>query len=256
VSIATGATEMLLAAGAGSRVIATVEFSRRAGPKRQKFRASAIANAFDSWSAWSACQTKTSSWSGEGGSNVAQVNRLERLKRAAVFGTSGEASGDILRSSLRRLGARSSTTRDIAEKADPGCGTTRPRARLEQRFGQSATKPTVLLEVWNRPSTPVGGSHMMTDSLRSVRRAECVRRPEEQGPSVDTEAVIGTRPADHRGGGAAGRGGRVAGRMEALRNDARRARRQARALRRPATLALGPVPLARHEALCEALNRK
>ncbi len=111
----------------------------------------------------------------------------------------------------------------------------------------------MLLEVWNRPIYTVGGSHMMTDSLRLCGVRNVFADLKEQGPSVDTEAVIARDPdvivAVAPTGTAAGwlQEWRRFGSMKAVRygrlvpfEDARLSR-------------LGPSALGGTEALCEAL---
>ena len=248
VSIAPGATEMLLAAGAGSRVIATVEFSDEPA-EATKIPRIGDSNAIDMERVVALQPDVVVVW--EGGSNVAQVNRLERLN-VPLYRHKVEKLGDIP-GSLRRLGALLDT-RDIAEKAARDVETR--LARLEQRFGQSAAKPTVLLEVWNRPIYTVGGSHMMTDSLRLCGARNVFADLKEQGPSVDTEAVIGRDPQIIVAVAPPG----VAvewlaewkrfGTMRAVR-DGKLVPYEDQRLSR-----LGPSAVAGTEALCEALNRK
>jgi iron complex transport system substrate-binding protein len=93
--------------------------------------------------------------------------------------------------SLRRLGALADTGA-VAESAARDVETR--LAALNKRYGQSVEKPTVLLEVWNRPIYTVGGSQMMTDSLHLCGARNVFEDLKEQGPSVDTEAVIGRDP--------------------------------------------------------------
>jgi iron complex transport system substrate-binding protein len=185
VSIAPGATEMLFAAGAGDRVIATVEFSDEPAAA-QKIPRIGDSNAIDMERVVALRPDVVVVW--EGGSNVAQVNRLERL-HVPIYRHKVERLADIP-ISLRRLGALAGTS-ETAKKAASDV-----EARL-QRLAMSYGKeigPTVLLQVWNRPIYTVGGSHMMTDSLRLCGARNIFADLKEQGPSVDTEAVMGRDP--------------------------------------------------------------
>jgi len=248
VSIAPGATEMLLAAGAGSRVIATVEFSDEPA-EAKKIPRIGDSSAIDMERVVALQPDVVVVW--EGGSNVAQVNRLERIN-VPLYRHKVEKLGDIP-GSLRRLGALTGT-RDVAEKA--AVDVESRLARLEKRFGQAAARPTVLLEVWNRPIYTVGGSHMITDSLRLCGARNVFADLKEQGPSVDTEAVIGRDPQII-----------VAVAPPGLASDwlaewkrfaTMRAVRDGRLVPFEDTRLsrLGPSALAGTEALCEALNRK
>jgi iron complex transport system substrate-binding protein len=186
VSIAPGATEMLFAAGAGSRVIATVEFSDEPAEAKKVPRVG-DSNAVDMERVVALRPDVVVVW--EGGSNVAQVNRLEHLK-VPLYRHKVEKLHDIPMS-LRRLGMLADT-RAVAETAARDVESR--LAALEKRYGQSAQKPTVLLEVWNRPIYTVGGAQMMSDSLRLCGARNVFADLKEPGPSVDTEAVIGRDP--------------------------------------------------------------
>jgi len=185
VSIAPGATEMLFAAGAGNRVIATVEFSD------EPVAAKAIprigdANAIDMERVVALRPDLVVVW--EGGNNVAQVAQLERLG-IPLYRQKVEKLSD-LPASLRRLGDLAGT-RAVADKA-----ATDVAARIAQLEGRYVGKerPTVLLEVWNRPIYTVGGTHMMSDSLRLCGARNVFGDLKELGPTVDAEAVIGRDP--------------------------------------------------------------
>jgi iron complex transport system substrate-binding protein len=186
VSTAPGATEMLFAAGAGSRVIATVEYSDEPAAAKNVPRIG-DSNAVDMERVVALRPDVVVVW--EGGNNVAQINRLENLK-VPVYRHKVEKLHDIPMS-LRRLGtltgtgaAAESAARDVEMRL----------AALEKRYGHAADPPTVLLEVWNRPIYTVGGSQMMTDSLRLCGARNVFADLKEQGPSVDTEAVIARDP--------------------------------------------------------------
>ena len=186
VSIAPGATEMLFAAGAGSLVIATVEFSDEPAAAKKVPRIG-DSNAVDMERVVALRPDVVVVW--EGGNNVAQINRLENLN-VPLYRHRISVLGDIPMS-LRRMGALTGT-RAAAEAAAHDVETR--LATLESKYGQSTVKPTVLLEVWNRPIYTVGGSQMMSDSLRLCGALNVFADLKEQGPSVDTEAVIGRDP--------------------------------------------------------------
>jgi iron complex transport system substrate-binding protein len=186
VSIAPGATEMLFAAGAGDRVIATVEYSDEPAAAKSIPRIG-DSNAIDMERVVALRPDVVVVW--EGGNNPAQVNQLERLK-VPLYRHKVESLAEIP-VSLRRLG-RLTGTEAIAQKAAADV-----EARLEalrQRYS-GTSNPTVLLEVWNRPVYTVGGSHMMTDSLRLCGARNVFADLKDRGPTVDVEAVIGRDPA-------------------------------------------------------------
>jgi iron complex transport system substrate-binding protein len=187
----------------------------------------------------------------EGGNNVAQVNRLESLG-VPLYRHRVLRLADIPMS-LRRLGALADT-RVVAEAAARDIEMR--LATLHERFGHSAQKPTVLLEVWNRPIYTVGGSQMMTDSLHLCGARNVFEDLKEPGPSVDTEAVIGRDPQIIVAVAPPGLARewlaewKRFGTLRAVR-DGRLIPFEDRRLSR-----LGPSAVGGTEALCEAINRK
>jgi iron complex transport system substrate-binding protein len=177
---------MLFAAGAGSRVIATVEFSDEP-PAAKKVPRIGDSNAVDVERVVALRPDVVVVW--EGGNNAAMIDRLANLK-VPLYRHKVERLHDIP-ASLRRLGALAGT-RAAAEAAARDVESR--LAALEKRYGQTTEKPTVLLEVWNRPVYTVGGSHMMSDSLRLCGARNVFGDLKDQGPSVSTEAVIGRDP--------------------------------------------------------------
>jgi iron complex transport system substrate-binding protein len=246
VSIAPGATEMLFAAGAGDRVIATVEFSDEPAAAKSVPRIG-DANAIDMERVVALRPDVVVVW--EGGSNPAQLSQLERLK-VPLYRHKVEKLADIP-VALRRLG-KLTGTEDIAKKA--AADVEARLANLRQLYARTAN-PTVLLEVWNRPIYTVGGSHMMTDSLRLCGARNVFADLKEQGPSVDMEAVIGRDPAIIVAVAPPGTADewlnewRRFATMKAVKNGRLIAFEDVRLSR------LGPSALAGTEALCKAINK-
>lgn len=185
ISIAPGATEMLFAAGAGSKVVATVEFSEEPAAARRVPRIG-DANAIDVERVVALRPDVVVVW--EGGNNAAQVAQLERLG-IPLYRHQVETFAD-LPASLRKFGALAGT-REEAEKA---------AADMESRLAQLAhryrnsTPLRVLLEVWNHPLYTVGGTHMMSDSLRVCGARNVFGDMKDLGPPVSIEAVIARNP--------------------------------------------------------------
>lgn len=248
VSIAPGATEMLFAAGAGSRVIATVEFSDEPAEAKKVPRIG-DSNAVDIERVVALHPDVVVVW--EGGNNIGQIDRLEKLN-VPLYRHRVSKLSDIP-VSLRRLG-RLADTRATANAAARDVEAR--LAALQRRYGQAAEKPTVLLEVWNRPIYTVGGSQMMTDSLRLCGARNVFEDLKEQGPSVDKEAVIGRDPQIIVAVAPPGVSQewlaewKRFGTLRAVR-DGRLVPFEDQRLSR-----LGPSAVAGTEALCEAINRK
>lgn len=185
VSIAPGATEMLFAAGAGSRVIATVEFSDEPPAAKQVPRIG-DSNAIDMERVVALQPDVVVVW--EGGSNIGQVAQLERLG-IPLYREKVSRLADLA-PSLRRLGTLAGT-RTVAEAAARDVELR--LAALAKRFGGRAPI-TVLLQVWNRPVYTVGGTQMITDSLQLCGAKNIFADLKTQGPAVDIEAVIARNP--------------------------------------------------------------
>jgi iron complex transport system substrate-binding protein len=185
ISIAPGATEMLFAAGAGERILATVEFSEEPAAARQIPRIG-DSNAIDMERVVALRPDVIVVW--EGGNNMGQVQQLERLG-IPLYRHSVERLAD-LPDSLRRLGVLANTT-EVAEKA---ARDVEQRLRqLAAEFG-SGSPQRVFLQVWNRPIYTVGGSHIMTDALHLCGAQNVFADLPEKGPAVDLEAVIARNP--------------------------------------------------------------
>jgi iron complex transport system substrate-binding protein len=185
VSIAPGATEMLFAAGAGSRLIATVEFSDEP-PEARALPRIGDSSAIDMERVVALKPDVVVIW--EGGSNIGQVAQLERLGIPLYRERVGRLAE--LAPSLRRLGALADT-RAAAEKSARDVEAR--LAALSKRFGGRAPI-RVLLQVWNRPIYTVGGAQMMTDSLRMCGATNIFADLKTQGPAVDVEAIIARNP--------------------------------------------------------------
>jgi iron complex transport system substrate-binding protein len=185
ISIAPGATEMLFAAGAGSRVIATVEFSDEP-PEARNVPRIGDSSAIDLERVVALKPDVVVVW--EGGSNVGQVAQLERL-HIPLYREKVSRLADLA-PSLRRLGALADT-RPAAEKAARDVESR--LAALAKEFG--GRRPmSVLLEVWNKPIYTVGGAQMMTDSLQICGAINIFADLKTQGPAVDVEAIIARNP--------------------------------------------------------------
>jgi iron complex transport system substrate-binding protein len=185
VSLAPGATEMLFAAGAGSLVIATSEYSDEPAAARKVPRIG-DSNAVDVERLVVLRPDVVVVW--PGGNNTAQIGKIESLK-IPVYRHRID-SLDSLPASLRRLGALAAT-QSVADAH---------AARIEKRLKDlrakySSRKPVrVLLQVWNRPIYTVGGTHIMSDVLKLCGAQNVFGELKDLGPAVELEAVIARNP--------------------------------------------------------------
>ena len=188
VSLAPGATEMLFAAGAGSEVIATVEYSDEPPAARRVPRIGDVA-AVDMERLVALRPDVVVLWTT--GGNPAQREKLEGL-RIPIYEQQVAHLGDMP-AAVRRLGVLAGTE----AAADAAAQAMSARlAALSRTYGAhgGGRRPSVLLQVWNRPIYTVGGRHLMSDALEVCGARNVFGDLPEPGPIVDTEAVIARDP--------------------------------------------------------------
>jgi iron complex transport system substrate-binding protein len=179
VSLAPGATEMLFAAGAGKRVIATVEYSDEPAAAKQVPRIGDVV-AIDMEKLVALRPEVAVVW--PGGGNPAQIEEIGRMG-IPLYRQQVNMLADLA-GSLRRLGALAGT-RAVAEQAARNIETR--LATLARTYG-NGRHPNVLLEVWNHPiptsSSPLrhqapgqSGSLTGSDSLRYARCERATSSP-------------------------------------------------------------------------------
>ncbi|MGB6606013.1 MAG: helical backbone metal receptor [Steroidobacteraceae bacterium] len=189
VSLAPGATEMLFAAGAGSQVIATVEYSDEP-PAARRVPRIGDAVAIDMERLVLLRPDLVVAW--PGGGNAAQRAKIARLS-IPVYDQQVSRLSDLA-PAVRRLGLLAGTQAQAARAA------TAIEARLEalrRSFGAAhggVRPPTALLQVWNRPIYTVGGGQLMSDALSVCGARNVFADLPEPGPVVDIEAVIARNP--------------------------------------------------------------
>jgi iron complex transport system substrate-binding protein len=186
VSLAPGATEMLFAAGAGSQVIATVEYSDEPPAARHVPRIGDVA-AVDLERLVALHPDVVIAW--PAGTNPAQRAKVARLN-IAIYEQQVVRLADLA-DSVRRLGVLTGTDADAARAAHD---IDARLATLQATYAKSAAHPSVLLQVWNRPIYTVGGRQLMSDALEICGARNVFADLPEAGPVVDMEAVIGRDP--------------------------------------------------------------
>jgi iron complex transport system substrate-binding protein len=186
VSLTPGATEMLFAAGAGDRVIATVEYADEPPPAKRIPRIGDVA-AIDIERLVALHPDVAIIW--PRGGNAAQIEKLSRLG-LPLYRQQVDNMQDLPQS-LRRLGVLAGTS-DVAERNARDLE--QRLAHLEREYAVSHRHPTVLLQVWNRPIYTVGGTQLMSDALRICGAQNVFGDLKEAGPAVDVEAVIARDP--------------------------------------------------------------
>ena len=250
VSLSPGGTEMLFAAGAGSQVVATVEYAD-VPPAAKRVPRIGDAIAIDLERLVRIHPDVVVAW--PSGGNPAQREKIARLD-IPVYEQQAQRLAELA-PSIRRLGALTGTG---AQAEAAARGIEARLAALERTYAGAAggaRHPSVLLEVWNRPIYTVGGRHLMTDALELCGARSVFADLPEAGPAVDVEAVIARDPDIIV---AAGPPGESAGWLaDWKRFGTLRAVRSGRllAFEDQGLSRLGPSVLDATEALCRAIAR-
>jgi iron complex transport system substrate-binding protein len=185
ISLAPGATEMLFAAGAGDRVVATVQFSDEPPAAKRVPRIGDV-TAVDMERLVALRPDIVVVW--PGGGNPAQIEKIAQLG-IPLYRQQVNRLAD-LPASVRRLGALAADPA-IAERAAQALED--QLHHLADKYGH-AKHPTVLLEVWNRPVYTIGGAQLMSDALTLCGARNVFGDLKGLSAVIDTEAVIARNP--------------------------------------------------------------
>lgn len=186
VSLAPAATALLVAAGAGSRLVGTIEYSGQ--PAREKELASiGTADAVDMERLIALRPDVVIAW--PGGNSPAQIATIERLgipvyRQEAV-------TLDAIAASLRRVGKLTGTS-SVADREASALEA--KLVALRKEYAHESHQPTVLLEVWDRPLYTVGGKELMSDALQVCGARNVFADLPERAPAIGTEAVLARNP--------------------------------------------------------------
>lgn len=185
VALAPSATALLFAAGAGERIVATIEYSDDP-PAARRIPRIGDAQALD-LERLLALRPDIVVVS-EGITSALQIDRVDALG-LPLYRTRA-ASLDALAASIRRLGKLNDTERvaDIAARE-----LERKLASLRERY--ATRQPLrVLYQVWNRPVYTIGGDHVITHALEICGGRNVFADQRVAAPAVSTEAVIARNP--------------------------------------------------------------
>lgn len=185
VSLAPHITELLYAAGAGDRVVATVEHSdypeaatklpRVGGYSRIDLEAVAAAKP-DLVIAW------------QSGNAVAHLDKLKSLG-LPLFLSQPNRIEDVA-TSLEKLGQLAGT----APAAEAAAGQFRRQlADLDKRYRQRP-KVRVFYQVWKQPLLTVGGHQIISDVIRLCGGENVFANLDTMAPTVSVEAVLAANP--------------------------------------------------------------
>lgn len=186
VSLAPGPTAMLRAAGAGDRLVATIEYSGQSASEN-KLAKIGTADAIDMERLIELRPEVVVVW--PDGNNPAQIAAIERLgipvyRQEAV-------TLDGIAESLRRLGKLAGTS-GVADREASALQA--KLVALRKEYASVSHPPSVLLEVWDRPLYTVGGRELMSDALRVCGARNVFEDLPGRAPAIGVEAVIARNP--------------------------------------------------------------
>jgi iron complex transport system substrate-binding protein len=249
VSLSPGGAEMLFAAGAGSELVATVEYSD-VPPAAKRVPRIGDAVAVDLERLVLLHPDVVVAW--PSGGNPAQREKIARLGIPLYEQQTSRLAQ--LADSVRRLGVLAGT-QPAAEQAARAIEAR--LAALEREYGGGNggrdAHPSVLLEVWNRPVYTVGGRHLMSDALNLCGARNVFADLPEPGPVVDVEAVIARDPDIIVAAGPPGESAAWLGDWKRFPTLAAVRHGRLLAFEDQALSRLGPSVLDATEALCRAL---
>jgi iron complex transport system substrate-binding protein len=185
VSLAPNTTELLFAAGAGDRIVGTVEYSNypeaaRAIPRIGSFQQidieQLIALKPDLIVLWA-----------DGGMER-QLDAVRRLG-IPVFYSQAHKLSDIP-DSIQRLAQLTATETQAAQTA---AGQRAALARLGTRY-RDRSPVTVFYQVWSKPLYTLNGKHILSDVLRVCGGRNVFAELTAAAPVVSTEAVLLANP--------------------------------------------------------------
>lgn len=188
VSLAPGGAEMLFAAGAGEQLVGTVEYSD-VPPAARRVARIGDAIAIDLERLVLLRPDVVVAW--PGGGNPAQREKIAQLG-IPIYDQQTPHLADLA-ASVRRLGVLAGT-QAVAESAARSIEAQLAALRREYGARPSASQPSVLLEVWDRPIYTVGGRQLMSDALTLCGARNVFADLTEPGPVVSLEAVIDRDP--------------------------------------------------------------
>ena len=186
VSLDPAANAMLFAAGAGSQLVGTIEYSGQPASE-MKLPKIGSADAIDLERLIGLRPDVVVVW--PDGNNPAQIATIERLG-ISVYRQEA-ITLDSIPASLRRLGRLTGTS----GAADRRAGALAARlAGLRKDYANSSQSPTVLLEVWDRPLYTVGRRELMSDALVVCGARNAFADLPARAPAIGIEAVLARNP--------------------------------------------------------------
>lgn len=186
VSLAPSATAMVLAAGAGRQLVATIAYSGQPASESSLPKLGNM-DAIDMERLIASRPDVVLVW--PDGNNPAQIATMERLGIPVYSQEAITLEG--IGESVRRMGRLAGTS----SVADREANMLEARlAALRKKYANGSRPPSVLLEVWDRPLYTVGGRELLSDALRVCGAKNVFADLPERAPAIGIEAVLARNP--------------------------------------------------------------
>lgn len=185
IALAPHIAESLYAAGAGSRVVGTVDYSDYP-PEAKKLPRVGGYSRIDLEAVAALKPDLVLAW--ESGNNMTQVDKLRALG-LNVYVSQPNRMADVA-DQLERLGQLAGSEAVARPAAE------RFRQRLEALRRANAGKPTVRVfyQIWKTPLMTVGGQQIISDAIRLCGGDNVFGKLTKMAPTVSVEAVLEADP--------------------------------------------------------------
>jgi iron complex transport system substrate-binding protein len=185
VTLAPHAAESLYAAGAGDRLVGTVDYSDYP-PEAKKVPRVGGYSRIDLEAIAALKPDLVLAW--ESGNNMTQVDKLRALGLTVYV--SQPNTIDNIANQLERLGQLAGT------KTAANAAAERFRKRLDGIRATNASKPKVRVfyQIWKAPLTTVGGPQIISDAIKICGGENVFGHLKQMAPNVTVEAVLEADP--------------------------------------------------------------
>lgn len=185
VSLAPHLTETLFAAGAGERIVGTVEYSEYPPAARRIARVGGYSR-IDLERVFALQPDLIIAW--QSGNVAAHVDRLRGLG-VPIYLSQPNQLADVA-GEIERFGVLAGSSA-VAQRAAEGF---RKRlASLQERYSRRPPVPT-FYQIWKKPLMTVGRRQIISDVIRLCGGENVFGRLDAMAPTVDVEAVIAANP--------------------------------------------------------------
>jgi iron complex transport system substrate-binding protein len=185
VTLAPHAAESLFAAGAGDRLVGTVDYSDYP-PEAKKVPRVGGYSRVDLEAVAALQPDLVIAW--ESGNNMSQIDKLKALG-LPVYVVQPNQMADVARQleQLGKLAGSESTANAAAERF---------RQRLEKLRAGNAGKPKVRVfyQIWKSPMMTIGGPQIISDAIRLCGGENVFGDLKQMAPTVNVEAVLKADP--------------------------------------------------------------